>query len=73
MPKQPFSEIADNPDLHKLADLLRGHRAELLAIRRREVRRLPAARDLDVPTVNDHVPNVLEDLAAPWFREKRHR
>jgi hypothetical protein len=36
MPKQQFSETADNPDLHKLADLLRAHRAELLATWRRE-------------------------------------
>src|SRR5215472_6077605 len=59
-----FSETAGNPDLHKLADLLRGHRAELLATWRREVRRLPAARDLDVPTLNDHIPDVLEELAG---------
>src|SRR5215471_2322255 len=64
MPNQRFSEIADDPDLHKLADLLRRHRAELLATWRREVRRLPAARDLDVPTLNDHIPDVLEELAA---------
>jgi len=64
MPKQQFSETPDNSDLHKLADLLRGHRAELLATWRREVRRLPAARDLDVPTLNDHIPEVLEELAA---------
>src|SRR5215471_7687274 len=64
MSNQRFSEAADNPDLHKLADLLRGHRAELLATWRREVRRLPAARDLDVPTLNDHIPDVLEELAG---------
>jgi len=64
MPKQQFSETPDNPDLHKLADLLRGHLAELLASWRREVRRLPAARDLDVPTLNDHIPDVLEELAG---------
>ena len=63
MPTQQFSETPHNPDLHKLADLLRGHRAELLATWRREVRRLPAARDLDVPTLNDHIPDVLEELA----------
>jgi signal transduction histidine kinase len=64
MPKQRLSETADNPELHKLADLLHEHRAELLATWRREVRRLPAARDLDVPTLNDHIPNVLEELAG---------
>src|SRR5215471_8394689 len=64
MSNQRFSEAADNPDLHKLADLLRTYRAELLATWRREVRRLPAARDLDVPTLNDHIPDVLEELAG---------
>src|SRR5215475_5780394 len=64
MPKKQFSEAADNPDLHELADLLRSYRAELLATWRREVRRLPAARDLDVPTLNDHIPDVLEELAG---------
>jgi len=25
---------------------------------------LPAARDLDVPTLNDHIPDVLEELTS---------
>jgi hypothetical protein len=28
------------------------------------VRHLPAARDLDVPTLNDHIPELLDELIA---------
>jgi two-component system phosphate regulon sensor histidine kinase PhoR len=56
-------ETAVDPSLRKLADLLHRNRRELLATWRQEVRRLPAARSLDVPTLNDHIPDVLEELA----------
>lgn len=36
----------------------------LLAEWREEVRKLAAAHDLDVPTLNDHIPDLLEELAG---------
>ena len=50
-------------NLHTLATLIRRERDTLLAEWRREVRQLPVAHDLDVPTLNDHVPDLLEELA----------
>jgi signal transduction histidine kinase len=50
-------------NLHALATLIRRERDTLLAEWREEVRQLPVARDLDVPTLNDHVPDLLEELA----------
>src|SRR5713226_4299991 len=57
------AEIAPNDNLHRLANLIRRHREVLLATWRQEVRRLPAAQNLDVPTLNDHIPGVLDELA----------
>lgn len=62
MRRHRLPRITPNENLHKLADLLRQHRQELMASWRDEVRRLPAARDLDVPTLNDHIPDVIEEL-----------
>jgi two-component system, OmpR family, phosphate regulon sensor histidine kinase PhoR len=50
-------------NLHTLATLIRRERDTLLAEWREEVRQLPVAHDLDVPTLNDHVPDLLEELA----------
>ena len=50
-------------NLDTLAALIRRERDALLAEWRREVRQLSAAHDLDVPTLNDHVPDLLEELA----------
>jgi signal transduction histidine kinase len=50
-------------NLHTLATLIRRERETLLAEWRREVRQLSVAHDLDVPTLNDHVPDLLEELA----------
>ena len=50
-------------NLDTLAALIRRERDTLLAEWRREVRQLSAAHDLDVPTLNDHVPDLLEELA----------
>ncbi|HQX81865.1 MAG TPA: hypothetical protein PKW63_08920 [Vicinamibacterales bacterium] len=35
-----------------------------------QVRELPAARDLDVPTLNDHIPGLLAELAIELRRNK---
>ena len=51
-------------DLTKLAVLIKQERPVLLAQWRHEVRELPSARKLDVPTLNDHIPGLLDELAA---------
>jgi signal transduction histidine kinase len=51
-------------DLERLAELLRQHREELLARWRDEVRKLPAAQGLDTPTLNDHIPALLDAFAS---------
>ena len=51
-------------NLERLAELLRQHREELLARWRDEVRKLPAARELDTPTLNDHIPALLDEFAS---------
>lgn len=50
-------------NLHALAVLIRRERDAILADWRQDVRQLPVARDLDVPTLNDHMPDLLEELA----------
>jgi len=53
-----------NSDLDRLATLIRRERATLLAGWRKQVRDLPAAKHLDTPTLNDHVPQLIEELAT---------
>jgi len=50
-------------NLHTLAVLIRQERDTLLAEWRLEVRQLSVAHNLDVPTLNDHVPDLLDELA----------
>ena len=50
-------------DLSKLAALIKQERASLLKDWRDQVRQLPSARHLDVPTLNDHIPELLDELA----------
>lgn len=50
--------------LDEVAKLIERDRDALLAEWRVQVRALPAARDLDVPTLNDHVPYLLAELAS---------
>jgi len=54
---------ADIDMLDQLAQLIEQQRDALLAAWREKVRALPAARDLDVPTLNDHIPDLLVELA----------
>ncbi len=49
-------------ELKNLAALIRQERHNLLAEWRRQTRELPSARHLDVPTLNDHVPGLLDEL-----------
>ena len=51
-------------NLDKLAAFIRQERDAVLAEWRLEVRQLPVARALDVPTLNDHLPELLEELAC---------
>ncbi len=51
-------------NLNKLAELIRRESDTLLAEWRREVRKLPVAQHLDMPTLNDHLAELLEELAC---------
>ncbi len=59
---EPWREQAPE-QAPRLGALLRAHREELLAAWERCVRTMPAARELDRPTLIDHVPAVLERIA----------
>ena len=50
-------------DLGKLASLIQVEQDSLMLQWRQQVRRLPSAQNLDTPTLNDHIPNLLEELA----------
>jgi signal transduction histidine kinase len=52
------------PNLVELATLLARDRELLLAQWRQQVRELPAAQGLDTPTLNDHVPGLIDELSA---------
>lgn len=50
--------------LDELAQLIERERDALLTVWRALVRELPAARNLDAPTLNDHIPHLLAELAS---------
>jgi two-component system phosphate regulon sensor histidine kinase PhoR len=50
--------------LDKLARLVESERDDLLMRWRAQVRELPAARALDTPTLNDHIPFLLVELSG---------
>jgi two-component system phosphate regulon sensor histidine kinase PhoR len=52
----------NEPD--KLAELVKQERHALLSRWRQQVRQLPSARQLDIPTLNDHIPGLLDELAT---------
>ena len=54
----------ENPNLTHLVLLIRDQRDEVLAKWRQQVRQLPGAANLDTPTINDQVPELLDSLAA---------
>ncbi len=54
-------------ELETLAALTRRHRDALLARWREQVRQLPSAAGLDTPTLNDHVPSLLDELAVAFM------
>ena len=53
-------------DLDKLAALVKQKRQWLLSRWRQQVRQLASARHLDIPTLNDHIPELLDELAAAF-------
>ncbi|MBC7770952.1 MAG: sensor histidine kinase [Pyrinomonadaceae bacterium] len=55
-----------------MADLVVQERESLLARWRQLVRELPSAEGLDVPTLNDHIPGLLDDLVRA-LRSKREQ
>lgn len=56
----------DVQNLAKLAALIRRERDAVLSRWRQQVRQLPSAKHLDLPTLNDHVPALLEELAKSF-------
>lgn len=56
--------MANDDFLDKLAELIIREREALLEQWRRDVRHIPGAQDLDTPTLNDHIPSLLDELAA---------
>jgi len=59
--RDPEAGLADLPDL---AALLRSKGDLVLSGWRRKVRELPSAKHLDQPTLNDHFPLLLDELAS---------
>jgi len=51
-----------NPHLQKLAGAIHANRDELLREWREKVRLLPAAQNLDIPSLNDHIPHLFDEL-----------
>ena len=56
-------------DLQRFAALIRHDSEQILSSWRREVRKLPGAAELDMPTINDEVPQLLENLALALSRD----
>lgn len=52
--------------LQALADLVRDNSDALMRGWRAQVRQLPSASHLDTPTLNDHIPDLLEELATAF-------
>jgi len=53
-----------NSALDRLAALIQHEREQLLSRWREQIGALPSAQHLDVPTLNDHVPQLIDELAA---------
>lgn len=51
-------------NLDRLASLITEEHDALLSRWREQVRELPCARHLDTPTLNDHIPGLIKELAA---------
>lgn len=58
--------LLNSPNFEDLAAIIHRDREALLKQWREQVRRLPSARQLDIPTLNDHVPNFLDELCEAF-------
>jgi two-component system, OmpR family, phosphate regulon sensor histidine kinase PhoR len=56
----------NSQNLDKLAALIKRERDALLSRWREQVRQLPSAKHLDTPTLNDHVPALLDELVTAF-------
>jgi two-component system phosphate regulon sensor histidine kinase PhoR len=54
----------NNENLKRLASLIALRRDAVLSRWRNQVREMPSARKLDTPTLNDHMPGLLDELIA---------
>jgi signal transduction histidine kinase len=61
-PERPAGGEMTSDPLDKLAALVKQERESVLSRWRTQVRELPAARGLDIPTLNDHIPLLLDEL-----------
>jgi two-component system phosphate regulon sensor histidine kinase PhoR len=50
--------------LDRLAGLIEAEQPALLSLWREQVRQLPSAQQLDVPTLNDHIPSLLDEMVS---------
>lgn len=64
----PRPDTVDHQKLHELAALIQRERDTLLSRWREQVRKLPSAQGLDTPTLNDHVPALLDELSGALRR-----
>jgi signal transduction histidine kinase len=63
---EPTGPAVSTPHLNKLAALIEREREALLAQWRGQVCQLPTAQGLDAPTLDDHVPELLDEVAAAF-------
>jgi signal transduction histidine kinase len=56
--------VATINNLDQLAALIRRDRDALLTQWRQQVKQLPSAKQLDLPALNDHIPDLLNEIAA---------
>lgn len=60
------------PVINQLARLIRQEKEGLLKRWRDHVRQLPSAAHLDIPTLNDHIPALLDELADALEQPSEH-
>ena len=58
-----MGDLGASAEPRRLADFLREHREDILALWEGQVRRIRAARTLDRPALLDHLPEFIEELA----------
>jgi len=63
----------EDQNVNRLAILIRTQHEALLARWREQVRQLPGASGLDAPTINNEVPQLLENLAEALNMGNEHR